>query len=61
MSNLELKKYPIGPFEKPESIDDIQLDEYIKVIKHFPAKLKNLIENFSDDQLDTPYRKVDGR
>ena len=57
MSNLEQNKFPIGPFEAPENICDIKLDEYIKVIKDFPGKLKNLIENFTDEQLDTQYRE----
>ena len=57
MSNLEKKKFPIGQFQKPENICDIKLDEYINVIKNFPGKLKNLIEDFTDDQLDTQYRE----
>lgn len=57
MSNLEHKKYPIGRFEVPQNICDIQLNEYIKVIKDFPDKLKKLVENFSEDQFDTQYRE----
>jgi uncharacterized damage-inducible protein DinB len=57
MTNLEQKRFPIGKFEAPENICDIKLDEYIKVIKDFPGKLKNLIENFTDEQFDTPYRE----
>lgn len=57
MNSSEHKKFPIGPFEQPENICDSKLDEYIKVIKDFPGKLKNLIEDFSDDQLDTQYRE----
>ncbi|UOU97560.1 putative metal-dependent hydrolase [Chryseobacterium daecheongense] len=57
MSDLEHKKFPIGPFEWPGHISDIELDEHIKVIKSFPGKLKNLIEDFNDDQLDTQYRE----
>lgn len=56
MSNLEQKKYPIGQFETPGHICDIELDKYMKVIKIFPDRLKDLIEDFTDDQLDTPYR-----
>lgn len=57
MNDLEQRKYPIGQFQAPDHISDVELDEYIKVIKDFPGRLKNLIENFSDDQLDTPYRE----
>lgn len=56
MDNLEHKKYPIGQFQKPEKISDVEIDEHIAVIKNFPGKLKNLVENWSDDQLDTQYR-----
>lgn len=57
MNNLEHKKYPIGKFKKPENISDQDLDLYIKTIKDFPGKLKNLIENWTDEQLDTQYRE----
>jgi uncharacterized damage-inducible protein DinB len=57
MINLEFKRFPIGQFEEPQHITDTQLEECIKVIKNFPAKLKSLIENFSDEQFDTPYRE----
>lgn len=57
MNNIEAKRYPIGKFNEPRKISDSELDDYIKVIKDFPGKLKNLIENFTDNQLDTPYRE----
>lgn len=57
MSDLEKKKFPIGQFEAPEHISDTELDEHIKTIKDFPGRLKNLIENFTDSQLDTQYRE----
>jgi len=57
MSSLEQKKFPIGTFQQPENICDTRLDEHIRVIKSFPGKLKDLIENFTDDQLDMPYRE----
>jgi len=56
MDNVEQKKYPIGHFQEPEKISDQQLDRYIRTIKDFPAKLKNLVEHWSDEQLDTQYR-----
>ena len=57
MDNLEHKKYPLGKFSPPEKISDQDLDRYIKIIKNFPGKLKNLVEFWDDDQLDTQYRK----
>lgn len=57
MNNLDSKRYPIGDFNEPKTISDTELQEYIQVIKNFPARLKFLIENFTDEQLDTPYRE----
>ncbi|SFH90538.1 YfiT family bacillithiol transferase [Halpernia frigidisoli] len=57
MDSLEQKKYPIGRFEIPFEITDQDIDHHIKVIKNFPKKIKHLVEDLSDDQLDEPYRK----
>lgn len=57
MNNLENKKFPIGKFQEKDTDCDIELDKHIKVIKNFPERLKKLIEDFSDEQLDTPYRE----
>lgn len=57
MDVLEQKRFPIGRFVAPANISDIEIDEFIKILKDFPAKLKNLVENWSDYQLDTPYRE----
>lgn len=56
MDNLEHKKYPIGQFKGPKKITDQDLDAYIKTLKDFPNRLKHLVENWTDDQLDTQYR-----
>lgn len=57
MSNLEQKKYPIGKFRMQENISDQDIDLFIKNIKDFPSKLKNLVEDWTDEQLDTQYRE----
>ncbi|MBC7555897.1 MAG: bacillithiol transferase BstA [Chryseobacterium sp.] len=57
MDNLEEKKYPIGKFQHPEKISDEEIVDHIKILKNFPKKLKHLVENLTDEQLDTPYRK----
>ncbi|WP_027376247.1 YfiT family bacillithiol transferase [Kaistella palustris] len=57
MDNLELKKYPLGEFQIPEEISDPDIDECIKTLQNFPAKLENLIGNWTDEQLDTQYRE----
>ena len=55
--NLVEKKYPIGEFSIPETITDQMLDGYICDIKNFPGKLKNLLENWTEAQLDNQYRE----
>ncbi|KIA83517.1 hydrolase [Kaistella solincola] len=57
MDNIEQKKYPIGRFPKPSEISDQQIDGYIKTLKDFPNKLKNVVESWTDEQLDTQYRE----
>lgn len=57
MDNFEHLKYPIGKFQYPEKISDQDLDRYIKILKDFPGKLKNLVENWNDDQFNTQYRE----
>ncbi len=57
MDNLEQKKYPIGKFQPQTKISDQNIDLYIETIKNFPSRLKNLLENWTDEQLDTTYRE----
>ena len=57
MDNIEQKKYPIGRFPEPSEISDQQIDGYIKTLKDFPNKLKNVVESWTDEQLDTQYRE----
>lgn len=52
----ESLKYPIGKFHWPESVTHEQAQNWIEEIERLPAKLRELVEGLSDDQLDTPYR-----
>lgn len=54
--NLELLRYPIGHFEMPKRITPEQLDHWIVDIDHYPALLRQAVENLDNNQLDTPYR-----
>ena len=58
MSNnkLELLKYPIGKFVFPESATTEQVNIWISLLEEFPERLKLLVNNLSNNQLDTPYR-----
>ncbi|HDZ05621.1 hypothetical protein LCGC14_0066750 [marine sediment metagenome] len=57
MEDLEKLKYPIGHFECPEDISKEDIEKWIKVLETLPERLSNLVKNFSEDQLNTPYRK----
>jgi DinB superfamily len=53
---LEKLKYPIGLFSAPETITEEDLQGYISDIEKLPANLKNLVSDFSEEQLNTVYR-----
>ncbi|CAN0600632.1 unnamed protein product, partial [Ectocarpus sp. 12 AP-2014] len=50
-------KYPIGRFECPENITNEDLSKWIEVLETLPKRLSALVDNFSETQLDTPYRE----
>ncbi|MFD1294140.1 YfiT family bacillithiol transferase [Lutibacter holmesii] len=54
---LESLKYPIGHVKIPSEITSKELNTWIQTIENFPLKLDNLVQNLSDEQLDTTYRK----
>ncbi|MEP3373826.1 MAG: YfiT family bacillithiol transferase [Maribacter dokdonensis] len=57
MEELDKLKYPIGRFECPESITNEDLSKWIEVLETLPKRLSALVDNFSETQLDTPYRE----
>lgn len=54
--NDEALKYPIGRFAPQEAYSKQELEECIRRIESLPSKIEALIKNFTDPQLDTPYR-----
>lgn len=58
MEENELNKlrYPIGKFSPPKSINNEDINNYIRIIEETPDELRKAVENLSDEQLDTPYR-----
>lgn len=56
MDGLEHKKYPIGKYQSSAEVTDQHIDQHIETLKIFPTKLRQALENFSDDMLDTQYR-----
>jgi len=54
---LENLKYPIGQPTIPSTISENQIAEWIAIIEEFPTKLETLVQNLTDQQLDTQYRQ----
>ena len=53
---LQKLKYPIGQFDCPINITPQHIESWISILEHFPNRLENLVENLTNDQLDTVYR-----
>nr|WP_249435767.1 putative metal-dependent hydrolase [Paenibacillus sp. Marseille-Q4541] len=52
---IEDLRYPIGQ-EKLDPVNDANLKEWIQNINLLPQKLKEAVNNLSEEQLNTPYR-----
>ena len=48
--------YPIGRFQRPESISQADLAAAIEAMAVLPAQLRATVAGWTDEQLDTPYR-----
>ncbi|WP_419214157.1 YfiT family bacillithiol transferase [Maribacter sp. X9] len=57
MEDLEKLKYPIGHFECPSEISKHHIESWIKVLERLPGRLTDLVQDFSEEQLETPYRE----
>lgn len=55
-TSLEIKKYPIGKFQRPEQISEDTLRLWIKSLEELPGRLKALVSDVSDEMLDRQYR-----
>ncbi|MFL1012772.1 YfiT family bacillithiol transferase [Flavisericum labens] len=53
---LETLRYPIGKFNCPDHISKEHIESWIAVLEHFPNRLKSLVSNLSEEQLNTSYR-----
>ncbi|QEC53046.1 DinB family protein [Anseongella ginsenosidimutans] len=54
--DIEKLKYPIGKFQKPQNVDKIQIEEWIKTIEEFPDKVNNEVKNLTEKELEKRYR-----
>jgi len=53
---MEKLQYPIGKFQKPIIITDVELRNWISEIEEFPNHLRKATQDLYNPQLDTPYR-----
>ncbi len=53
---MEDLRYPVGRFQRPQSLDPQQRRAAIETIAEAPTKLRAAVAGLSDAQLDTPYR-----
>jgi uncharacterized damage-inducible protein DinB len=56
MIDIEHLKYPIGKFQKPETISSSAIQSAIKEIESLPELLHHAVDLLSEAQLNTPYR-----
>jgi len=54
--NLEKLKFPIGKFQKPDSVSENDIKTWIDVIENFPVKISHLTKNLSAQELNWAYR-----
>lgn len=54
---IDILRYPIGKVKLPEVIRSEDVNAWISILEETPDRLKNLIRNLSENQLDTPYRE----
>lgn len=54
--NLELLKFPIGPFNKPSEFSETYILEWIRVIETFPNELESLCSGLNIEALNWVYR-----
>jgi hypothetical protein len=53
---LEKLRFPIGEFQKPDTISQNDLETWIIAIENFPRKIKTLTKSLSVEQLNWIYR-----
>lgn len=56
MQDLDLLRYPIGPFDHEKLVSPGETQQHIRTIGEFPVQLTELVGKWGDDRLDTPYR-----
>ncbi len=55
-TSLEELRYPVGKYVIPRPITEDHLSKWITVLEELPSRLEKLVEDLTEDQLETPYR-----
>ena len=56
IEELELLKYPIGKFQKPETLTEKHIQLWIQDVALLPHQIRQAVNELTDEQLGTPYR-----
>ncbi len=56
MSTEEDHRYPIGKFQRPQTIAAAERADAISVLAELPGQLRSAVSGLREVQLDTPYR-----
>ena len=54
---LETLRYPVGKFIFPDKVSAEEISLMIKIIDELPSKLRDAVNDMSQEQLNTPYRE----
>lgn len=54
---IDRLRYPVGIFEYGKNYSWEEIQEHVKKLEEFPARLKKLVTGMKDEQLDNPYRE----
>jgi len=55
-NDLYTLRYPIGEYDYSRKVTQNDIIQWINEIEILPAKLRNIIQRMTEEQLDTPYR-----
>ena len=53
---LENLRYPVGRFNRKDTLTPAERTQMIQIIEGFPNDIKQAVNRMNDSQLDTPYR-----
>ncbi len=57
MSEIDVLRYPVGPFEPRTGLTAVERGGFIGEISEFPMKFRAAVEDLSEAKLNTPYRE----